>query len=64
VQHHRTERTHSEELVNNKRNIEELSNAIELTFSLMRVMVRIRTWDQELSNSFLKHLFGEVPNHL
>jgi hypothetical protein len=61
VQHHRTERTHSEALVNSRRNMEELSNAIELTFSLMRVMVRIRTWDQELSNSFLKHLFGEVP---
>jgi hypothetical protein len=51
-------------LVNNKRSMEELSNAIELTFSLMRVMVRIRAWDQELSNSFLKHLFGEVPQYL
>jgi hypothetical protein len=61
VQHHRRERTHSDDLVNSKRSMEELSNAIELTFSLMRVMVRIRAWDQELSNSFLKHLFGEVP---
>jgi hypothetical protein len=61
AKHHQGERTHGEELLNSSRSVEELSNAIELAFSLMRVMVRLRSWNQELSHSFLYHLFGEVP---
>jgi hypothetical protein len=62
AKHHQGERTHGEELLNSSRSVDELSNAIELAFSLMRVMVRLRSWNQELSHSFLKHLFGEVPD--
>jgi hypothetical protein len=58
AKHHQGERTHSDELLNSSRSVEELTNAIGLAFSLMRVMVRLRSWDQELSSSYLRHLFG------
>jgi hypothetical protein len=58
AKHHQGERTHGDELLNSSRSVEELTNAIGLGFSLMRVMVRLRSWDQELSPSFLNHLFS------
>jgi hypothetical protein len=61
VKHHQGERTHASELVHSRRSTDELSHAIEIAFALMRVMVRLRNWDQELSPSYLRHLFGEVP---
>jgi hypothetical protein len=61
VKHHQSERTHSDALLHQSNGMDELSNSIELAFSLMRVMVRLRRWNGELSGSFLKHLFGPVP---
>ncbi len=61
AKHHQGERSDSDELLNSSRSVEELANAIELAFSLMRVMVRLRSWNQELSPSYLRHLFGAVP---
>jgi hypothetical protein len=58
AKHYQGERTHGDELLNSSRSVEELTNAIGLAFSLMRVMVRLRSWDQELSPSFLNHLFS------
>jgi hypothetical protein len=61
LNHHRGERTNSNDLLGRNRNLEELHHAVEMTFTLMRVMVRLRSWNQELSYSFLKHLLGEAP---
>jgi hypothetical protein len=61
VKHHQSERTHGRDFLTHYPGIEELSNSIELAFSLMRVMVRLRRWNGELSSSFLKHLLGPVP---
>jgi hypothetical protein len=57
LKHHQGERTHSEDLTGT----EQLNHAIELTFTLMRVMVRLRAWNKELSPSFLTYLFGISP---
>jgi hypothetical protein len=61
VQHHQAERTHANDLIGQYYGIKALSNSIELAFSLMRVVVRLRRWNGELSSSFLKHLLGDVP---
>lgn len=61
LEHHQHERSQGTELLNKNRSLEELSHTVELTFALMRVMVRLRSWNQELSYSFLKHLFGPSP---
>jgi hypothetical protein len=61
VKHHQSERTHGHDFLNHYLGVEELSNSIELAFSLMRVMVRLRRWNGELSSSFLKHLLGPFP---
>jgi hypothetical protein len=61
AKHHQGERTHGNELLNSGNSTEELAHAIELAFSLMRVMVRLRNWNLELSPSYLRHLFGATP---
>jgi hypothetical protein len=61
ARHHQGARTHGSDLVSSSRSTEDLTHAIELAFSLMRVMVRLRNWNLELSPSYLRHLFGEVP---
>ncbi|MEX0270624.1 ferritin-like domain-containing protein [Leptolyngbyaceae cyanobacterium UHCC 1019] len=57
LKHHQGERTHSDDLMGT----DHLNHAIELTFTLMRVMVRLRAWNKELSPSFLTYLFGISP---
>lgn len=59
VKHHQTERTHGDDLLHYR--LDEVSHSIELAFSLMRVMVRLRRWNGELSSSFLRHLLGDRP---
>ena len=61
AKHHQEERTHGNELLHSGHSTKELAHAIELTFSLMRVMVRLRKWNLELSLSYLRHLFGAAP---
>jgi hypothetical protein len=61
VQHHQNDRTFGQALTHSSLGTEELTHAIELTFALMRVMVRLRNWNTELSHSFLNHLFGASP---
>jgi hypothetical protein len=57
AKHHKVERTEGDNLVGKARTI----NAIELAFIFSRVMVRMRTWNRELSHSFLNHLFDQNP---
>lgn len=61
VQHHQGERTQGQSIVQESLQVEHLAHAIELTFTFTRVMVRLRQWNQELSRSYLKHLFGSTP---
>ena len=62
AKHHQEERTHGNKLLHSGHSTKELAHAIELTFSLMRVMVRLRNWNLELSPSYLRHLFGASPS--
>jgi hypothetical protein len=62
TRHHQGNRTYGGDLVNRSRSAEELGHTIELAFALMRVMVRIRTWNSELSGTYLRHLFGNLPS--
>jgi hypothetical protein len=55
--HHRGERTHGDNMLSKATTVD----AIELAFMFSRVMVRLRHWNQELSDSFLVHLFGANP---
>ena len=55
VKHHKSERTEGDNLTGKATTVD----AIELAFMFSRVMVRLRAWNQELSHSFLTHLFGE-----
>ena len=55
--HHRGERTDAENLLGEIKSFEELPHIIELGFTFMRVMVRMGSLNQELSQSFLRHLF-------
>jgi hypothetical protein len=57
LKHHQGERTHSNDLLS----LEQLAYGIELTFTLMRVMVRLRSWDQQLSSASLQALLGDAP---
>ncbi len=61
LKHHQGERTHGNNLLNKTLNPENVTHAVELTFTFMRVMVRLHSWNQELSYSYLKHLLGPVP---
>ena len=60
MQHHQGERTQGQAMVQEGLQIEHLAHAIELTFTFTRVMVRLSQWNQELSRSYLKHLFGST----
>ena len=62
AKHHQEERTQGNELLHSGHSTKELAHAIELNFSLMRVMVRLRNWNLELSPSYLRHLFGASPS--
>jgi hypothetical protein len=55
--HHRGERTHGDNILRKATTVD----AIELAFMFSRVMVRLRQWNKELSDSFLIHLFGANP---
>lgn len=61
LKHHQGERTHGSNLLHKTLNPENVTYAVELTFTFMRVMVRLRSWNQELSYSYLKHLLGPAP---
>jgi hypothetical protein len=57
AKHHRGERTEGNNLVGKATTVD----AIELAFVFSRVMVRVRTWNRELSHTLLTHLFGQSP---
>lgn len=58
LRHHKGERSGAEDIL--RLNSETLASGVELTFALTRVAVRLRTWNQELSVSYLRHLLGAV----
>jgi hypothetical protein len=57
LKHHQGERSQGNEFGRNLI-MEELPHAIELAFTFARVMVRLRSWNKELSYSFLRCLLG------
>jgi hypothetical protein len=57
AKHHRGERTEGGNVVGKATTVD----AIELAFVFSRVMVRVRTWNRELSHTLLTHLFGANP---
>ncbi len=57
AKHHRGERTEGDNLVGKATTVD----AIELAFVFSRVMVRVHTWNRELSHTLLVHLFGQNP---
>jgi hypothetical protein len=59
LRHQQQERTHGQDLMRKAMNRHELVHGIEMAFVFARIMVRLRTWQSELSNSFLQHLLGE-----
>lgn len=59
LKHHKGERTHGEEVLGQVLSLETVSHGVALTFTMMRVMVRLRAWNRELTDSYLKHLFGQ-----
>jgi hypothetical protein len=59
TQHHKEERSNSQELLH--LDPEQVQMSLEIAFTLTRVMVRLRTWNRELSPSYLRHLFGRSP---
>ncbi len=59
--HHEQERTHGSQAINPNHLLTQLSESVELVFTFLRVMVRIRRWNAELSPSYLTHLFGPQP---
>ncbi|MGA7933331.1 MAG: ferritin-like domain-containing protein [Kovacikia sp.] len=61
LKHHQNERTDSTDLMDKTLKLENLTHAVELLFTLVRVMVRLRTWNQELTYSYLRHLLGQSP---
>jgi hypothetical protein len=54
LKHHQGERTEGNNLAGKATAID----AIALAFTFSRVMVRLRTWNRELSQTLLDHLFG------
>ncbi|MEO0852328.1 MAG: hypothetical protein AAFY15_02320 [Cyanobacteria bacterium J06648_11] len=54
--HHRDERTHGQDLFG--LHPDRLQPAIEIGFTLTRVMVCLKQWDRELTGSYLRHVFG------
>lgn len=61
LKHHKGERTNSPDLISRTKGLKNAVLAVELTFTMVRIMVRLRRWNQELSYSYLKHLFGDSP---
>lgn len=61
LKHHKGERTNSNDLLSRTKRLQSAVLAVELTFTMVRMMVRLRHWNQELSYSYLKHLFGKSP---
>jgi hypothetical protein len=61
LRHHQGQRTHGKELSRSPLHPTQLAFTVELTFTFMRVMVRMRRWNQELSPSYLRLLFGPSP---
>ncbi|UBF25147.1 hypothetical protein K9N68_26480 [Kovacikia minuta CCNUW1] len=61
LKHHQNERTDANDLMDKTLKLENLTHAVELLFTLIRVMVRLRAWNQELTRSYLRHLLGESP---
>ncbi|HEY9908833.1 MAG TPA: ferritin-like domain-containing protein [Thermosynechococcaceae cyanobacterium] len=59
LKHHKTDRTHGNDLLGHTHRLHNTVLAAEITFTLLRVMVRLRLWNRELSHSYLKHLFGQ-----
>jgi hypothetical protein len=59
--HHAQERTHGSQAVETRQLLNQLSESVELVFTFLRVMVRVRHWNAELSSSSLNHLFGPSP---
>jgi hypothetical protein len=55
LKHHQGERTEGGNLAGKATTVD----AIELAFMFSRVIVRLRSWNQELSHTLLVHLFGE-----
>lgn len=62
AQHHKGDRSHGNEILSIPQLVQHAPYAVELGFTFLRVMVWLRNWDKELSPSFLRHLFGPVPN--
>ena len=62
AQHHKSDRTNGNEILNVGQLVQQAPYAMELGFTFLRVLVTLRHWDRELSRSFLTHLFGPMPN--
>jgi hypothetical protein len=61
LKHHKSDRTDGQDVLSAPQIIAHLPHAVELGFTFTRVMVRINRWDKELTQSYLKHLFGRSP---
>lgn len=61
TQHHRQERTDGSLFFQPHKILQNAHHGIELSFTFLRIMTRLRRWDQELSPSFLRHLLGVSP---
>jgi hypothetical protein len=61
LKHHKSDRTDGQNVLSAPQIIGHLPHAVELGFTFTRVMVRINRWDKELTQSYLKHLFGRSP---
>lgn len=61
LRHHQDERTEGKDIVSQALGLNHLLLVVELTFTLTRIMIRLRRWNQQLSSSYLNYLFGQVP---
>lgn len=61
LRHHQSERTQGNDSIDKAFSLNNLVLMLELTFTFTRVMIRLRRWNQELSRSYLRHLFGNPP---
>jgi DNA-binding transcriptional MerR regulator len=61
IQHHKDERTQGDDFLHETLKLSQIPRVAELGFTFMRVMVRLRAWNRELSPSYLRHLFGTSP---
>ncbi|MGF1601276.1 MAG: hypothetical protein ACFCU8_04525 [Thermosynechococcaceae cyanobacterium] len=59
--HYEQERSHGSQALNTHQWLHQLSESVELMFTFLRVMVRIRRWDTQLSTRSLNHLFEPRP---